>query len=176
MMFRIHLLSISIVCLLASVASAPLEGSNQQTCVKKYSKHAIPKKINLTKMESDLVQMINSVRVGQGLSPLQQRRDLVICARQHSDNMANRIVNFGHDGFSDRAEQMKKLIRLKAFGENVAYSYNVEDHLRTAVSGWMNSSGHRKNILGDYNSTGIGIAYDKRGVCYITQLFARVVQ
>jgi uncharacterized protein YkwD len=37
----------------------------------------------------------------------------------------------------------------------------------------MDSPPHRKNILGDFKETGIGIAYSKEGKCYLTQLFAK---
>ncbi len=55
--------------------------------------------------------------------------------------------------------------------ENVALGYpNAE----TAVEGWMNSSGHRRNILdGGVVETGIGVARSSAGGLYYCQVFAR---
>jgi hypothetical protein len=41
------------------------------------------------------------------------------------------------------------------------------------VDGWIKSPGHRHNIVGRYNLTGIGIVRDSAGKLYYTQLFAR---
>jgi uncharacterized protein YkwD len=54
--------------------------------------------------------------------------------------------------------------------ENVAYNYkNAQDVVRN----WIASSGHRRNIEGNYNLTGIGLARDRRGKLYFTQIFLR---
>jgi uncharacterized protein YkwD len=41
------------------------------------------------------------------------------------------------------------------------------------VDAWIASRGHRQNILGNYNLTGIGIAHNKKGWGYYTQIFIR---
>lgn len=51
-----------------------------------------------------------------------------------------------------------------AAAENVAYGYAVD----AVVQAWMDSPGHRANILGDYDSIGIGVSNG-----YYTQVFAR---
>lgn len=128
----------------------------------------------ITEMESKLIYRINQERTSRGLKALQHWPKLSDCARGHSHDMAVNKVPFGHDGFKDRAEKMKREAPLKSFAENVAYSFNMDDPLETACTGWMKSKGHRENILGDYQETGIGIAYSKDGRCYITQLFAKL--
>lgn len=177
-MYRANLFNYFIVAslVLGVTAQTNLEGANQRISTKNYYKFAIPKNSNFEKMEDELVQMINAIRLEEGLSPLKQHKELAVCARQHSDNMAKKIVKFGHDGFEDRSKQMKNKIKLQSFGENVAYSFNVENPLKAAVKGWMNSTGHKRNILGNFNLTGIGISYNKEGYCYITQLFAKVLK
>ncbi len=40
------------------------------------------------------------------------------------------------------------------------------------MSGWLRSPGHRENIEGAYDLTGIGVARSRQGVYYFTQLFA----
>lgn len=126
----------------------------------------------LETMERQVLHMINDERAKEGLPALQEWKELTVCARTHSQNMAQKSVEFGHDGFQDRADEMQEVAFWTKFGENVAFSYNVKDPLKTAVKGWMKSPGHRKNILGDYEETGVGIAFSDDGEFYITQLFA----
>lgn len=123
-------------------------------------------------IEAKIIEMINEERVKKGLSRLRKWGVLTLYARDHSQNMANKRVGFGHGGFKERAEAVKSEFHWRKFGENVAYSYNMKDPLRTAVKGWMNSPGHRQNILDAFEETGVGVAYSKDGTLYITQLFA----
>jgi uncharacterized protein YkwD len=58
--------------------------------------------------------------------------------------------------------------------ENLYKCRGVDDPLVAAVEGWMESKGHRKNILGvEYTHTGVGIAVGADGTIYFTQLFTR---
>ena len=59
--------------------------------------------------------------------------------------MGNGKVKFGHGGFSKR--QAKVPFIFQSFSENVAYNYGCDDPNETAVCGWINSPGHRKNML-----------------------------
>ena len=125
-------------------------------------------------LEKQLIELINKERKKEGLSALKEWTVLTKIARKHSQNMAAKKVAFGHDGFDDRFDESRKKGSVKKFGENVAYSYNVKNPLQTAVQSWMNSSSHRKNILNkEYTETGIGIAYDKKGKFFVTQLFSK---
>ena len=54
-------------------------------------------------------------------------------------------------------------------GENIAYGQRSAEEVVTA---WMNSEGHRANILGDYDYIGIGV-YEKGGVIYWSQFFSK---
>jgi hypothetical protein len=53
--------------------------------------------------------------------------------------------------------------------ENVAYGYKSN----TVVSGWLNSPGHRANIMGDVTDVGIGYFVDAKGVAWSVQNFAK---
>jgi uncharacterized protein YkwD len=62
----------------------------------------------------------------------------------------------------------------RACGENVAYSLGHPDTAQTMVDGWMNSPGHRSNILNaSFTHSGLGVAVDKRGGYCATQVFAQ---
>jgi uncharacterized protein YkwD len=78
-------------------------------------------------------------------------------------------VPFSHDGFSDRANKVPFFKR--SFSENVAYNMGCADAVETAVRGWINSPGHRKNMLATNTVCGIAV-YNAGGRYYFTQLFA----
>jgi uncharacterized protein YkwD len=133
----------------------------------------IPSGFEISNMEKKLIDLINNERVKFGYARMTEWSVLSDYARGHSQNMAQGKVKFGHGGFEERAEGVKSYAKHTAFGENVAYCYGVKDPLASAIKGWMNSQGHKDNILGDYDQTGIGIVYSKDGYCYLTQLFAK---
>jgi uncharacterized protein YkwD len=123
--------------------------------------------------EAKLVVMINEIRSENGLAPLQALEDLKRMAAAHSKSMASGATDFGHDGFSSRyAEVRKRIPETQKFGENVAYDFSQGLDLEGVVKQWMASPAHRKNILGDYSWTGVGIAASKDGEKrYFTQVF-----
>lgn len=126
--------------------------------------------------EMRLHHMINQERKKYGLAPLVVWNVLSHQAKQHSMKMANQEVAFGHSGFEDRANAIQNKAICYSIGENVAYFLHVQDPLQISVEMWMDSPGHRENILGDYCESGIGIVYNKEGYCYITQLFSKRVR
>ena len=88
--------------------------------------------------------------------------------------MASHAVPFGHTGFNRRIAHLYHAIdNANAGAENVAYNYKTA---KIVVDGWIHSPGHRKNIVGRYNLTGIGIVRDKAGKLYYTQLFVHTQQ
>jgi len=83
--------------------------------------------------------------------------------------MANGVVPVGHEGFSERSNKVPFFKR--SFSENVAYNYGQLDPVECAVNGWINSPGHRKNMLATNTCCGIAV-YCYLGKFYFTQLFA----
>eukprot|EP00466_Bigelowiella_natans_P012882 jgi/Bigna1/64887/fgenesh1_kg.88_\ len=117
------------------------------------------------------MNLTNGFRKVKGLPPLRWNQGLCEIARRHSRDMAERGVPFGHQGFSNRVRLFPFLSSASA--ENVAMSEGEVDPADAAVSGWVKSDGHRKNLLSkDFNSAAIG-AYQVPGTnrWYITQLF-----
>ena len=93
-------------------------------------------------------------------------------ALAHSRDMAaNR--HFAHQG-SDGSEVAMRATRAgyswKLIGENIAAG---QPSAREAVAGWIDSPGHHKNIIGDFDLTGIGVVKNEEGVYYFTQLFLK---
>ena len=115
------------------------------------------------------LDLTNNFRKQQGLSELKWNQKLHDIAMEHSKNMAEGRVPFGHDGFSFRMGKVPFPIR--SMSENVAYNYNMPDPCEKAVVGWINSPGHRKNMLSVSNICAIAV-YVHMGRFYFTQLFA----
>lgn len=127
---------------------------------------------SLQSLETSVFNQINNYRKSKGLPALTNNSYMTQVARGHSYNMASGKVKFGHDGFHDRATLIKQNTGQKgAVAENVAHNYGYKDPATKAVNDWIKSDGHRKNIVGNYKTTGIGIAYNS-GHYYLTQVFA----
>lgn len=121
--------------------------------------------------ESDILNEVNTYRVKHGLSQLKMNKIISDEAKTHSREMAEHDIPFGHYGINKRVHRLfAQFKHSRGVAENVAYSYNNTDGI---VKQWLGSSGHRKNIEGIYNLTGIGIAEDKSGRVYVTQIFLR---
>lgn len=120
----------------------------------------------------NIVKETNQFRKSKGLPALISRNELNVLAKNHSVNMAKKRVGFGHAGFKERSVKAKQTLKGMTgnFAENVAYG---PTSAKEVVKGWENSPGHRKNMLGNYKYIGIGIAADKNGRLYYTQIFAR---
>ena len=127
--------------------------------------------VNTAAIEASVFRKINQYRASQNLPALTRNSTIDNQARIHSQNMASGRVAFGHNGFSGRVAATG--IAYSRVAENVAYNQGHQDPADRAVQGWLNSSGHRANIRGNYNQTGIGVARNNRGQIYFTQIFLR---
>jgi len=125
-------------------------------------------------MELDAHQLVNAQRVAEGLAPLTLRNDLRLVARAHSEDMfARQFFDHENPDGDDPFERMHDAgISFTSAAENIAWN-NFPDPAAVAVEGWMNSSGHRANILnGVFTHTGMGVAYDPpNDGYYFTQVF-----
>jgi uncharacterized protein YkwD len=124
-----------------------------------------------TTIEHDILVYVNQYRQQHHLPPLQNNAHIAYEARNHSIDMANHTMPFGHKYFKSRIDRLHDHIKNSNAGaENVAYNYKDGQDV---VKNWLKSPGHRRNIEGNYNLTGIGIARDARGKIYFTQIFLR---
>lgn len=125
-------------------------------------------------LEAQAHRRINAHRRAKGLPPLEYDARIAAAARRHSEAMAAGKVRMGHEGFEARGNRIAEAIPLKAMAENVGFNtYPVDRAVPEAVSGWLASPGHRENIEGDYDLTGIGVARGPRGAWYYTQIFVK---
>jgi uncharacterized protein YkwD len=121
-------------------------------------------------MADDVLKYVNAYRRKRGLSPLVMNKAISAEAQKHSEDMAARRCALGHDGWKGRWKKISaELNGVSAFAENVALGSTTA---KEVVDNWLKSSNHKENIEGHYKLTGIGIAADKKGVLYFTQIFA----
>ena len=115
--------------------------------------------------EASFLAKINSSRSANGLAPLGVHRVLRSHARNHTQDMIDSGGIYHSSSDELRAAAGSGWSKL---GENVGRGGTV-DSLHTA---FMNSAGHKANILGDYNYAGIGTA-SSDGVLYVTVVFMK---
>ena len=118
--------------------------------------------------ESEVIRLVNEVRRENGLKALTANWELSRVARYKSQDMLNKGY-FSHTSPTYGTPfQMSKAFGLsfRTAGENIARGYPTP---QAVVNGWMNSSGHRANIL-NASYTQIGVGYVAQGN-YWTQMF-----
>lgn len=121
------------------------------------------------KMVEDVLYYVNLHRTGMGLNKLDANPIITSEAIEHSRDMADETISFGHDGFDERMKRIMKQVKpSNAAAENVGEGAKTGKEM---VDLWLHSPGHRKNIEGKYNLTGIGIVANNKGVLYFTQIF-----
>lgn len=113
--------------------------------------------------EAGFLAKINAERSARGLGPLTSEGNLVAHARKHTQEMidADKIY---HSNFTPAGGT-----GWSAMAENVGRGGTV-DSLHQA---FMDSSGHRQNILGDFNYVGVGTGYAPDGRLYVTVVFMK---
>ncbi|MBE7013558.1 MAG: SafA/ExsA family spore coat assembly protein [Ruminococcaceae bacterium] len=120
--------------------------------------------------EAEVIRLVNEERKKEGLSPLAHNWELSRVARYKSQDMKDKKY-FSHQSptYGSPFEMMKAFgISYRSAGENIAKGQRTP---QAVFNSWMNSSGHRANIL-NANYTHIGVGYVKDGN-YWTQMFIR---
>lgn len=125
---------------------------------------------SVSSVESEVLRLVNVERSKAGLSPLKMSSELSNVARMKSQDMADKNY-FSHTSptYGSPFDMMKKFgINYTAAGENIAKGYNSAE---AVMNGWMNSPGHKANILSSKFGT-LGVGYvNKNGTTYWTQMF-----
>ncbi|WP_436776314.1 CAP domain-containing protein [Yinghuangia sp. YIM S09857] len=130
-----------------------------------------PAPADITRFRSEVIALTNAERANHGMGPLSAEPRLTQAAQAHSDDMAARDY-FDHAGLDGR----QPADRVRATGydysrvaENIAAGQPTPADV---VEGWMNSPGHRANILTpELTQIGIGIAHGGSYRIYWTQVF-----
>ncbi|MGX4600655.1 CAP-associated domain-containing protein [Faecalimicrobium sp. JNUCC 81] len=120
--------------------------------------------------ELQTIDLVNSTRLQNGLNSLKYSEKATLSSRYHSEDMMEKKyfdhVNKNNESPFDRMK--KQGIFYMGAGENIAAGQTSAVYAHEA---WMNSEGHRKNILGDYKYIGVGVVFGGHYTIYYTQNF-----
>lgn len=118
--------------------------------------------------EQEVIRLVNEKRAENGLKPLKHNWELSRVARYKSQDMKdNRYFSHTSPTYGSPYEMMRNFgISFRRAGENIARGQKTP---QAVVNAWMNSSGHRANIL-NASYIEIGVGYVKDGN-YWTQMF-----
>ena len=117
-----------------------------------------------------MLKLVNQERSKKKLNSLSYSQKLSTIVKSHNDGMISGKVKFGHDGFNSRYKKSG----MSYAGENVAYCYANDgtSAVKQLHKMWMNSSGHKANILGNFVYFGFALGH-KGQQYYGTQFFGR---
>ena len=131
-------------------------------------------------IERKIFRRVNRERRRHGLGALVFNDALIAAARKHSKWMSVR-GRFDHTGTgrTDPSDRAAAAGYPGGAGENILFTEkrgSDESIARSAMKSWMNSEGHRENILNDeYLHLGVGVYRNRKGRIYMTQNFGRTV-
>ncbi|MBD8498716.1 CAP domain-containing protein [Paenibacillus arenosi] len=143
---------------------------DKQTELAFKSFHGKPSKELQQSFERQLLDLANASRAQMGKKPFKADTEIASTARKHSQDMSKRSF-FDHDnpdGKSPFDRMDDDNISYSSAAENIAAG---QTSAIIAHEGWLNSSGHRKNILGDFARLGVGVAFGGEMEVYYTQNF-----
>ncbi len=134
---------------------------------------SIPNIDDVKSLEQQVIDLVNQQRAWNGLPALKANWELCRVARYKSQDMIDKHY-FDHQSptYGSPFRMMESFgIRFSAAGENIAYGQKTP---QAVMNDWMNSPGHRSNILNStYNQIGVGAAKAANGTFYWTQMFIK---
>lgn len=119
----------------------------------------------------EVADIVNQERMSQGLFPLSYDSQLAELAQKKAEDMAeNGYFSHQSSTYGSAFDMMNEAgISYRSAGENIARGQRTPE---AVMDSWMNSSGHRANILSSsYSSVGVGYAEDENGTAYWVQMF-----
>ncbi|WP_419726957.1 CAP domain-containing protein [Terrisporobacter petrolearius] len=126
---------------------------------------------SFSNFQKEVTRLVNVERSKRGLSELAFNSQLSNVATLKSQDMINKNY-FSHTSptYGSPFDMMKQFnISYKAAGENIAMGQKTPVDV---VNAWMNSQGHRENILNpNFTDIGVGVAKSSNGTLYWTQMF-----
>ncbi|MGN1081506.1 MAG: SafA/ExsA family spore coat assembly protein [Acutalibacteraceae bacterium] len=135
----------------------------------------IPNIDSIKELEMQVIELINRQRSANGLQTLSYNRELCRAARYKSQDMIDKGY-FAHQSptYGSPFTMMQNFgLKFSAAGENIAYGQETPE---SVMNDWMNSPGHRANILSAvYNQVGVGAAKASNGTCYWTLMLIKTI-
>ena len=130
-----------------------------------------PSVSGLSAIEMEVVRLVNIERQKEGLKPFTASSELSNVARKKSEDMAkNNYFSHTSPTYGSPFDMMKSFgIKYNTAGENIAKG---QLSAQSVVTGWMNSPGHRANIMNSsFNKIGVGYYQSSSGTNLWTQMF-----
>ena len=119
------------------------------------------------------LELTNIFRAQNKLPPLKWDDSIWRISYTHSKNMGDKKVPFGHKGFNERIRQFPFHYTLACENVFMCHGYSQDSIAKNGVDGWINSPGHRKNLLSNTTHCAIATYKTSSGAFYLTQMFAR---
>ncbi|HBG5343614.1 TPA: sporulation protein [Clostridioides difficile] len=126
---------------------------------------------NFSAYQKEVVDLVNIERSKAGLNPLTLDSSISNVATKKSQDMIdNNYFSHNSPTYGSPFDMLKKFgISYKTAGENIAMGQKTP---KEVVNAWMNSEGHRKNIMNpNFSKIGVGVAQKSGGSIYWTQIF-----
>jgi len=127
----------------------------------------------LTQIEDEVIRLVNVERSKRGLMQLKKNWQVARVARYKAKDMAvNNYFSHTSPTYGSPFNMMENFgILFSAAGENIAYGQKTPLAVMTA---WMNSPGHRNNILSpSFTEIGVGAYKNSNGTIYWSQMFIK---
>lgn len=119
-------------------------------------------------LADEVIRLVNEERSKNGLAALRKSEVLMDIALIRASDLPTSFSHNRPDGSSCFDLYDEKGYVYKSSGENIAYGQGSP---QSVMEGWMNSSGHRQNILNaEFKEIGVGV-YEKDGLYYWVQAF-----
>lgn len=166
-----RLATMGLLGVLASLAAASFAQDDPTTPTPNAPKPLAAK--DLPKNLARLVELHNKERAKAELEPLEPDARLMAAAKRHAEDMAKHDM-MGHDGSDDST--MIDRVRdedygFRLVGENVAFGQTTPEQ---AHKSWMESQGHRKNILTpEFRQVGAAVAKSKKRLNFWCVVFGQ---
>lgn len=116
-----------------------------------------------------ILELVNEERAKAGLSALELDTDITAAANVRAVEIKQSFSHTRPNGTSFSTALKEQGVSYRGSGENIAWGQKSPEQV---MDGWMNSEGHRANILNaNFKNIGIGYYQDQKGVNYWVQLF-----
>lgn len=125
--------------------------------------------VNETSPAMQVVKLVNEERAKAGLPALEYDATMAKAALVRARETETSFSHTRPDGSSFSTALTEQGVSFRGAGENIAWGQRSPEEV---MKGWMNSPGHKANILNkNYTKIGVGYYQNEKGVNYWTQLF-----
>jgi uncharacterized protein YkwD len=119
--------------------------------------------------KEEVIRLVNIEREDEGVPALTEMDTLAEMADIRAEESAASFSHTRPDGTRCFTLFTEYSLKYRAAGENLAYGFKTPE---AVVNAWMNSEGHKKNILDpDFSYIGIGYYVNENGRIYCSQFF-----